>query len=60
MLKEREVRIFEQSWTTSCLVTKEIIKKYMWDENQRLRRIKVTEREIRSEIQLCSISNASE
>lgn len=50
MLKEKEVRIFEQEWTTSCLVTKEIIKKYFWDEENRLRRITITEREIKTDV----------
>ena len=48
MLKEREVRIFEEKWTESCVVTKEIIKKYLWDDNENLRSIKITERVITS------------
>ena len=50
MLKEREIHLFERTWTTSCLVTKEIIKRYIYDENEKLRSIKISQKEIRTEV----------
>ncbi len=50
MLKEREIHLFEQTWTTSCLVTKEIIKRYIYDENEKLKSIKISQIETRTEV----------
>ena len=50
MLKEREIHLFEQTWTTSCLVTKEIIKRYIYDENEKLKSIKISRIETRTEV----------